>query len=212
MKPPSPFLAQGGEDRLCLRLLKRIGIRSRCAVEFGAIDGITKSNTAYFRDVLGWRVILFDSDPRGPAIHEVHRVRLTADNINDTFAAYGVPEDLDLLSIDIDGNDLWVWRALTYRPSLVIIEYNPRWTFRRSRTVPYDPARDTWDKTDYYGASALALTRLAREKGYVLAGSTEYNLIFGLKGTVPEMPLREVKMREHLKRRDPLKRPWVGYP
>lgn len=210
--PGPPFMSQGGEDVLALRLFRKIGVRSQCAVEFGAVDGLYKSNTAYFRDVLGWRVVLFDSDPRGSTVHSVHRAAITAENINRVFAEHGVPDDLDLLSIDIDGNDLWVWKALTYQPSVVIIEYNPKWKAHRRRTVPYDPARNGWDKTDYYGASAGALVELGKQKGYMLAAATHYNLLFAPAGSVEPYQLREVKTRNRHDRPDPLERPWVGYP
>ncbi len=203
-----PFYAQGQEDKICLRLLRRIGERSRCAVEFGAHDGLYKSNTAYFRTELGWRVVLFDSEPRAPF---VIAAMITAENINDIFRAHSIPDDVDIVSIDIDGNDLWVWKALTFEPTLVVIEYNPRWRPARRRTVPYN-AGFQWDKSDYYGASAGALVALGHEKGYVLAASTEYNLIFAREGLIEEKPLMEVKRRAHSKIRDPLHRAWASYP
>lgn len=206
--PSSPFLAQGGEDRICHHLFEGIGVRSHCAVEFGAVDGIYKSNTAYFRHVLGWRTVLLDAEPQSDLVH--HAI-VTAENINDLFRAHDVPEDVDLVSIDIDGNDLWVWKALTYQPQVVIIEYNPRWRPARNRVVPYDPTRAGWDHTDYYGASAGALVLLGRDKGYVLAAWTEYNLIFALKGLTPEVPVDGVKRRLKNDRTDPKGRPWVRY-
>ncbi len=204
-----PFYAQGYEDKICARIFRRIGERSRCAVEFGAHDGLYKSNTAYFRQALGWNVILLDSEPRSPLVR--HAV-ITAENVNDVFRDNDVPDDVDLVSIDIDGNDLWVWKALTFRPQLVIIEYNPRWAPARRRTVPYNPANPAWDKSDYYGASAGALVALGREKGYTLAASTEYNLIFALEGLLPELPIVEVRRRRECKGTDTLNRPWVAYP
>ncbi len=207
-KVKPPFYAQGGEDKICLRFFREIGERSRWAVEFGAHDGLYKSNTAYFREQLNWQVLLLDAEPRSTLVQPA---MLTAENINDVLRAHGMPDDVDLISIDIDGNDLWVWKALTFEPQLLIIEYNPRWKPIRRQTVPYDAAR-MWDKSDYYGASAGALVRLGREKGYTLAASTEYNLIFAKEGLLPEKPLCDVKRRNHSKIRDPLMRPWVGYP
>jgi hypothetical protein len=212
MKTPhikAPWRAQGGEDRTCLRLFRRIGIRSKTAVEFGAHDGCYKSNTAYFRERHGWTCFLFDAEPRSDLVIEA---RITAENVNDVFRAHGVPDDLDLLSIDIDGNDLWVWKAITYQPQVVVIEYNPRWRPIRSRTIPYDPDRGAWDQTDYYGASAGALVKVGREKGYVLAASTQYNLIFGLQGLIDRpMGLNEVARRKKRERADPLNREWMVY-
>lgn len=205
-----PFYAHDGEDRKAHRLLQKIGVRSKTAVEFGGHDGFYKSNTAYFREAFGWRTILFDLEPRSDL---VYRAQITAENINEVFDLFDVPKDLDILSIDIDGNDLWVWKALTaYQPQIVIIEYNPRFSPIRCRTIPYDPHRGAWDRTEYYGASAGALVKLGREKGYTLAASTDGNLLFVQAGTVPEKPVASVKQRKKREKFDHQNRPWVGYP
>lgn len=204
-----PFYAHDGEDRKAYRLLKKMGIRSRTAVEFGAHDAFYKSNTAYFREVHGWRTILFDLEPRSEL---VNRAQITAENINQVFDDFEVPEDVDVISIDIDGNDLWVWKALTYRPQVLIIEYNPRWRPERRRTIPYDPNRGVWDRTEYYGASAGALVALGREKGYSLADSTDGNLLFVPSGRLPEKPVQAVTQRKKREKLDHQNRPWVGYP
>jgi len=205
-----PFYAHGGEDRICRRLFAEIGSGSKTAVEFGAHDGLYKSNTAYFHIVEGWRCFLFDAEPRSDF---VMRAQITAENINEVFEQAGVPKDLDLLSIDIDGNDLWVWKALTYQPRVVVIEFNPKWSPRRCRTIPYDANRGLWDQTDYYGASAGALVKLGAEKGYALYASTPSNLIFALKPYVPKPKhVRDVRQRKKKEKLDPQNRPWVGYP
>ena len=98
------------------------------------------------------------------------------DNIAGLFAANGVPADLDLLSIDIDGNDYWAWEALgEYRPSLVVIEYNPTYPPPVSWIMAYDPAH-RWDGTTYQGASLTALTRLAGRRGYALLGTDRHGV------------------------------------
>lgn len=200
------WFAQSGEDRILAKIFKQIGVTNKWAVEFGAADGRRKSNTAYFRD-RGWSSRLFDVEPLDP---EVQHADITADNVNEIFAAAGIPREFDLLSIDIDGNDLWVWKALAFRPRVVVIEYNPKWGPYRSRTVPYDPAR-FWDGTIYYGASVLALTRLGAEKGYDLVASTRSNLIFVVTGLLPAMRPSRVRRPSKVKRVDPSQRKWVIY-
>ena len=201
------MLSQGKEDHVLVWMFDQIGRTNRVAVEFGALDGLHGSNTAYFRLQEQWNVVLFDVAPLAPI---VHRVCITAENINDVFHHYGVPYAFDLLSIDIDGNDFWVWQALAYRPRVVVIEFNPKWPPTKARTVPYDPDR-VWDGTNYYGASVLALTRLAERKGYTLAASTRSNLFFVKAGLVPALDPADVPRRKKQKRQDPACRRWVEY-
>lgn len=106
---------------------------------------------------------------------------ITVENINDLFAKYSVPDECDVLSIDIDGNDYWAWEAIAtgYRPRIVIAEYNAAILADKSLTIAYDP-RHRWARTDSFGASLLALTNLARCRGYTLVyrESTGTNAFF----------------------------------
>lgn len=96
--------------------------------------------------------------------------KVTAENIQQLFQKYNVPKSFDLLSIDIDYNDYWVWKAITdYSPRVVVIEYNSSVPPTESRVVPYDP-NAVWDGTNYFGASLLALRNLGLSKGYTLVG------------------------------------------
>lgn len=101
---------------------------------------------------------------------DIKNERVTAENIQNLFEKYNVPKSFDLLSIDIDYNDYWVWKAITdYSPRVVVIEYNSSIPPTKSRVVPYNPdAR--WDGTNYFGASILALRNLGVKKGYTLVG------------------------------------------
>jgi hypothetical protein len=78
--------------------------------------------------------------------------------------------EIDLLSIDIDYNDYWVWKAVDVaNPRVVVIEYNAALRPPMSLVVPYDPTR-SWDGSNYFGASLEALVRLGRTKGYRIVG------------------------------------------
>lgn len=93
---------------------------------------------------------------------------ITAENINQLLQKYRVPREFDLLSIDIDSNDYWVWKAIdNYSPRVVVIEYNSCIPPNESKTIKYDP-NARWDGTDYFGASLLALAKLGKSKGYSL--------------------------------------------
>jgi hypothetical protein len=92
--------------------------------------------------------------------------------VNDVLGELGTGEEIDLLSIDIDGNDYWVWETLdVVRPRVVAIEFNPSFGIDKAITVPYDPDFDRFGRHPsgfYHGASLPALAKLGKRKGYML--------------------------------------------
>ena len=220
--------SQSGEDGSLARLFDRIGVTNRFFVEFGAKDGVDLSNTANLRLHRGWTGLLMDGDPADrcpgvfalPADETAARVRaeiVTRENINELLTRYGVPNNFDLLSIDIDGNDYWVWKALeSYRPRVVLIEYNIFFHLEERKTIPYDPAH-VWDESAFHGASLAALRELGREKGYELVYTDSYapNAFFVLKSELPKEwdPVaseRVARWGEFSDRPDPLGRSWLA--
>lgn len=103
---------------------------------------------------------------------------LTSANVNTLFRGWHVSDEPDLVSIDIDGNDYYVWRALEYRPRVIVIEYNGSLPVDAMQVQPESTER--WDGSQFYGASAGALIELGRAKGYafVHAELTGTNLFF----------------------------------
>src|SRR5262249_47800595 len=95
---------------------------------------------------------------------------VTAENIDSLLTEAQFTGEVDLLGIDIDYNDYWVWKATTVaRPGGGVIENSASLRPPLSLTVPYDPD-GSWDGSNFYGASLEALTRLGAEKGYRLVG------------------------------------------
>lgn len=154
--------SQQGEDGIIATILEEIGVTNRTAVEFGALDGLTDNTFAL--KMANWRVFQINGDKRTANIHQAW---LTAENCNDVFGHLGVPKEFDVMSVDIDFNDYYVWQALEYRPRLVVMEYNASIPPDESRVVKYEPHR-IWDGSNYFGASLLALTNLNKRKGYSL--------------------------------------------
>ena len=160
----------GGEDGVIRRILDCIGETNRYFVEFGVLGdppGNSEYNCRLLREQ-GWTGLLMDIVPYPPD-PAIKQETITAENINELFAKYDVPESFDLLSIDIDGNDYWVWQAIDdrYKPRVVIIEYNAHVPPDQSKAIAYDP-HFRFSFTDYSGGSLLAMARLGREKGYGL--------------------------------------------
>jgi hypothetical protein len=176
--------SQNGEDGVVAYLLSLVGPGDRRFVEFGVEDG-TECNTANLALTFGWRGLQLEANAAdaararefyaGRADVRVVEARVTPRNIDGLLREHGFDGDLDLLSIDIDGNDYWVWEALeTARPRIVVIEYNAVFGPKRSITVPYAERTSPYDAHAsgwYHGASLTALARLGERKGYVLAGA-----------------------------------------
>jgi hypothetical protein len=184
--------SQNGEDGILQAIFGKIGMTNKFAVEFGVEDG-SECNTRYLMDVKGWQALRMDpADNRRPHIQKEF---ITAENINALFKKYNVSPVFDLLSIDIDGNDYWVWKALdpTYQPRVVVMEYNGKFPPPESKTIAYD-AQFRWDGSDYYGASLGALHQLAAAKGYTLVGCDRegVNAFF----------VRDTELGEHFVRQD----------
>jgi len=163
------FSSQNGEDGILEAIFTVIGTAGKYFVEFGAASGRECNTARLARN--GWTGLLMDAaTPPPDARVPIRREFITAENINALFAKYNVPPAFDLLSIDIDGNDYWVWKSIAaYRPRVVVIEYNASVRPTESSVMPYDP-NFRWSGTDYFGASLLALAKLGATKGYTLVG------------------------------------------
>lgn len=170
--------SQGGEDGLLAALFTLLGTSNRHYVEFGCGDGV-QCNTAQLRRS-GWQGLLMDGEVApGAEDAVIEQAWITAENIEALFDHHGVPQEPDLLSIDIDGNDYWVLQAIRRRPRVLIAEYNANLGVAPALTIPYDP-QHRWDGSDHYGASLRALTQAAKAKGYTLVYCTQagVNAIF----------------------------------
>ncbi len=171
--------SQNGEDGVIEKIFELIGTSSGYYVEFGVGNG-SECNTQYMRTQYGWTGIMMDSCYENTNI-PLYKERITAENITSLFQKYQVPAEFDLLSIDIDSNDFYVWNAIcqSYRPRVVVIEYNAAHLPHEDKVILYNPEH-SWDGTDYFGASILAYYKLGRKYGYslVYADSQGVNLFF----------------------------------
>lgn len=152
--------SQGGQDGVLEAIFKQIGEGGKMFFEAGARDGVECSNTANLRINKGWSGDLFDWEEFNEIVRKWH---ITAENINDIVL---MPE-YDLFSLDIDGNDFWVWQSLNVGQRVVCIEYNSKFENNESYAIEYNP-NHKWDGDDYYSASLLALKKLGARKGYTL--------------------------------------------
>src|SRR4029077_18893725 len=124
----------------------------------------------------GWSGVFLDAETYPPEAG-VCREFVTALNVNTIYKKHGLPDDLDFMSIDVDGQEFWIWMALVYRPKVVLSEFNGSFGTDVSVTIQFD-INHRWDGTVYHGASLAALDKLAAAKGYQLVWSNGVNAAF----------------------------------
>jgi hypothetical protein len=173
--------SQHDEDGIIQEIFRRIGTGPRTFVEFGVETGV-ECNTVKLL-IEGWRGLWIEANAQsskaiGSTFAEFLKDRrltllqslVTAENIDTLIGNAGLKGEIDLLGIDIDFNDYWVWKAIeAVSPRVVVIEYNAGLRPPMSLTVPYQPNR-AGGGTNYFGASLEALVRLGRAKGYRVVG------------------------------------------
>lgn len=174
------YCSQQGEDGIIEKIFKLISTTSKYYVDFGASDGHVCSNTKYLREGHGWNGLQMDGRYEDASIN-LFKEYVTAENIIPLLNKYNVPKEFDFLSLDIDFNDFYVWKALSkeYSPRVVCIEFNCIFGPEEDKVILYDPD-GKWDGGDYYGASILAYQRLGEYLGYTLVyqESIGVNLFF----------------------------------
>jgi len=178
--------SQWGEDGIIAWLTSCLPAIPNTFVEFG-VENYRESNTRLLLQMRNWRGLVLDgsdahvNDIKSQGLY--WRYGLTAkcafidrENINGLLTEGGMVGEIGLLSIDIDGNDYWVWEKIdVVTPAIVVVEYNAVFGDIHPLTVPYDPA---FQRTKahysnlYFGASLPALIHLGKQKGYAFVGTT----------------------------------------
>lgn len=173
------------EDGIIEGIFDNIGVTNKYFIEFGAWDGVAFSNTANLRINEGWEGLLLEGNKdKSDKLDYVNHAFLTAENINDYFEKYKAPKSFDLLSIDLDGNDYWIWKAIDedrFRSRVVVVEFNCNFPDQKeSKAIKYTPELDsTIPSINYYGASIPAFKKLGESKGYSLIYRVNnHNLFF----------------------------------
>ncbi len=199
------LLSQNGEDGILRFLFSEIGFDSRYFVEFGF--GAHQCNSLRLILHENFRGLLMDGSRENCDFFDIAAAKrgisgvkavctfLDRDNLEPLILEHGAPNEIDLLSLDVDGNDYWFWESLErIRPRVACIEYNAGIGPSLSWTVPYDPRFERFAKHPsgfFHGASLKALEKLGQRKGYRLVGcdSTGTNAFF-LRGDIaaPAIP------------------------
>ncbi|THU42049.1 hypothetical protein FAM09_05335 [Niastella caeni] len=176
--------SQWGDDGIIQYLINKIDIPNKTFIEFG-VENYTEANTRFLLINNNWTGLIIDGDPENIQYAKrdviswacelyAEQAFITAENINSLLKKPEFDAEVGILSVDIDGNDYWVWKAIDcINPIIVIVEYNSVFGRNTSWTVPYDPSFVRSEKHSsllYYGASLKALYTLGKEKGYSFIG------------------------------------------
>lgn len=182
--------SQWGDDGIIQYLIRKIDIPIKTFIEFG-VENYLESNTRFLLTHDNWSGLVIDSSEENIAYikkdsiswkYELQSIKafIDIDNINELISSAGFSGEIGILSIDIDGNDYWVWKAIeVINPIIVIIEYNSIFGVERPITVPYkkDFIRSKEHFSNlYFGASLPALCLLAEEKGYYFVGGDSHGV------------------------------------
>lgn len=174
--------SQNDEDGVLEEIFRRLGIEQGRFIEIGVENGLECNSLFLIHK--GWRGAWIDGNPQQKAVIEsrfgdilrngrlkLHTGFVTAENINELLSNLKPSDaELDFLSIDIDGMDIYLLQALTHRPKVICIEFNSKFPAHVSKQPVYNPTGG-WRGTDYMGSSLLALSNTARGNGYTLVGS-----------------------------------------
>ena len=180
--------SQHNEDGILLYIFALIGQTNKVCVEICCGDG-QENNTANLLINHGWSGLLIDGNKKNitsaTTFFNTNNKTMfwppkcickwiTKENINKIISDHEIQGNIDLLSIDIDGNDYWIWKEINIiRPRVIVIEFNHILGPKKSVSIPYEPqfiAEETKYGTDYAGASLAAMNKLGKEKGYKLIG------------------------------------------
>ncbi len=178
--------SQRGEDGIIQYIINKIEIPNKTFVEFG-VETYTESNTRFLLFNNNWSGLVIDGCKKNINFikkdliywkYDLVAVNsfITKENINTLISDYTKNQDIGLLSLDIDGNDYWIWDSINcINPRIVVCEYNSAFGSSRKVSVPYksDFVRSKEHYSDlYFGASLGAFCDLAEKKGYDFIGTS----------------------------------------
>jgi hypothetical protein len=179
--------SQRGEDGILQYIISQIEIPNKIFIEFG-VEDYTESNTRFLLINNNWSGLVIDGSSDNTRFIKsdfiywkydltAYNSFITTENINELISRYTSCEDIGILSVDIDGNDYWVWEAINViRPRIVVCEYNSAFGAHEKVSVPYSPSfvrTKAHYSNLYFGASLAAFCHLADKKGYDFIGTMD---------------------------------------
>lgn len=216
--------SQFEEDGMLLYIFSVIGSSNKRVIELCAGSGETCMASNLILNH-GWEALLVDGDQenvdRGIQFFSKHKdtslhppifkqAWLTTDNINQLIEENGFGGEVDLLSLDIDGNDYHIMEAITaVKPRVIICETQNVIPCQMALTIPYKAEFNRLDEPnqDFFGVSLLGMSKLLKGRGYRLIGGSHhgFNAIFIHEGVgedfFPEVTIDAVHDNPYTKSR-----------
>ncbi len=196
--------SQFGDDGIIQWLINKLPLPNKTFIEFG-VENYREANSRFLLVNNYWSGLIIDGDEKNIQLVNSETIAsffdlqticafITKKNINELILTTKFKKDVGLLSIDIDGNDYWVWKEITtINPIIVVIEYNSLFGFEHAYSIPYEDkfVRGTTTPFNFYGTSLLSAYDLAEEKGYGFIGcnSAGNNAYFIRKDYLQYLPI-----------------------
>ena len=209
------IFSQFGEDGIIQYLIKNLNINNKKFIEFG-VENYSEANTRFLLQNDNWSGLILDSSNQNINfikkqdyywkydVRAVHKF-LSPENINEVIKSENFEGNIGLLSIDIDGNDYWILKAINVvKPDILIVEYNANFGSEKSVTIKYDKnfkrAKNGIEKL-IYGCSLKALNNLCSDKGYSLVCSNKNgNNAFFVKNDLLNDKIKTIDIDEAFKK------------
>lgn len=212
--------SQWGDDGIIQWLIEQLPIANEFFIEFG-VQHYIESNTRFLLKNNNWSGLILDGNQdyidfiKNDPIYWQHDIIalchfLTKENIDNLLKENSPCEDIGLLSIDIDGNDYWIWESIhSLSPRIVVCEYNGTWGSELPLSTPY---KEDFYRTQahysnlYFGASIQSLIHLSHEKGYVFVGTNSNgnnayfvrkDIFHFIENKIEEVKIFSPKFRNH---------------
>jgi hypothetical protein len=162
--------SQNKEDGITMKLVELIygnNHNNKFYVEFGVESGI-ECNTRILREKYNWKGLQMDGGNENDRIN-LKKEFITKENILELFKKYNVPQNINLLSVDIDFNDFYCLKEIlaNYQCDIVICEYNGTHLVNEDKIIIYDK-NGRWDGSNYFGVSLYSIDKLAKKHNYSL--------------------------------------------
>ena len=203
--------SQNGEDGILDELIKELNLQSGTFCEFGASDGVSSSNILNLIEQHNFTGLLIEANPvsfrklienyekRGISDKVICRLGYVKPDENESLLdtwldESNMPKDLDVLSIDVDYDDYYIWKSLTqFNPKIVVFEVNSYRDpiFEELPGKPcldynYDPLDHKFKSRKAMGCSFYSGLKLGLSKGYIPISFTG-NIIFVRKDLVTQL-------------------------